>query len=180
MKHADKPQFTMAMDSMRGVFQGADRRLETAIDAYFEHLMDCDLSRVLRAIDLAIRTLDTFPSINKLRTLAGAHDDAQICEQCRVPTQAHIQEITTKLYEELNHDIPLTLERVYVHAQLSYQDHPKLRLWAKQAIAKIEGWSTLPKRLHTPEQQAERIENLLERRYSLYEIDIYGLLSFDK
>lgn len=79
---------------------------------------------------------------------------SEVCAICRaydpalnagdIKMELHIVEVTRRLFDAHRRDIPITLDAVYDHAQLDFIRAPRIRLWAKQEIARIMGWSETP------------------------------------
>jgi hypothetical protein len=138
----EKQDFYLAMESLRSAFQITDHRFNQLLETYFTYLQDVDLIRMTKAIRLAVLQLDAFPTINKLRSLAGAHDTDENCEICHsakvVERERHIRTLAEHLYQgECLGDATWTCERVYAHARASYHEHPEILKWVEESLKKL-------------------------------------------
>jgi len=155
MNISDRPQFEAMLDELGDIFNISANRLDSAKRNYFHHLDDAPWPKMRRAMHLAIRTKDSFPSIAMLRQLAGL-SNTERCQECigngRVE---HVKGVFLKHFDEEMQSIDLAVELTYGHCRTNYGDSPYIRLWCKEAICEREGWSHLPIRFQTAEQQAE-------------------------
>lgn len=127
------------MEALKAAFQIMEPRYNKLLDTYFTYLQDVPLIKVTKAIRKAVLTLDAFPTINKLRTLANAHDtddDCDICHSNNVHArEQHIQSLAITWYrEDCQGDMIWLIERLYAHAKTGYHDHPEIAKWAEQAL----------------------------------------------
>ena len=90
MQHSDRPEFSRLIDEIGDALGAPDRRIVRAKAIYFEHCLDIPIDKVRSAATQAIRTSNTFPTINQLRTYAHAHDD-------EAQRQAELIEATNRL-----------------------------------------------------------------------------------
>jgi hypothetical protein len=165
MHLSERSAFEALIDELADVSQISDGRIDRVKRAYFDHLSDVTLEKIHKSVLLSIRTTDGFPTINRLRTLAGASEDDH-CQDCigsPASRERHLKQLTEGIYEQSRRDIPLTLELVFSHARTNAELNPQIRTWVKQAIADMEGWSTLPRHLQPDTEQA-RIAQAVEAK----------------
>ncbi len=153
MSPYDQPELHAMIDKLADVFPVSANRIDAAKRNYFDYLADISIERMRKVVVMAIQQLDVFPSIHRLRELAGV-TNADRCQACAGNgRESHVKAVTIDLFEECNRDIGATIEAVHGHCGRLQDDDPDIRLWAKQAIAEHMGWSTLPVRFQSPEQR---------------------------
>lgn len=179
MDRQDQGKFNSMIDELARAFPCSPTRLESLRETYYKHLEEVPFHKIVRAMDLAIKTLDVFPSINKLRGLCNAHDTASDCIECKDMHRrsGHIQSLTQTLYEKSRRDIPGTIEAMYAHCRTTYDEDPRLRTEVKRAIAEMEGWPLVGKHEQTDEERAHVLREILRRGFPEPELIAVGVLA---
>lgn len=155
MNPNDRPEFEQIIDELADIFPVSANRVDSAKRNYFKHLADLSIERLRRVAVQAIQQLDTFPSIHRLRDLAG-RTNAEVCQACAGSGRiSHVKAITIDFFEECMQSVEHTIEAVYGHCRKKYDEDPDIRLWAKQALTEHMGWSSLPARFQTDEHRAQ-------------------------
>ena len=146
MTPADRLEFERIIDELADIFPVSGQRIDSAKAKWFPYLADISIERMRKVAIMAVQQLDVFPTIHRLRDLAG-RTNADTCQACAGNARiSHVKAITIDYFQECRESIPHTLEAVYGHCRTSFAESPEIRLWAKQAIAQHLGWSTLPAR----------------------------------
>lgn len=116
--------FKLGIDSLQNVFPQFKLTSGT-IEAYFKGLSDVALPRVSRAILKAAGSLDRFPTINQLRTLAGAHDEKPVYFPHEPPVEAKRDGGLEARAEQLTTRAPLlyddVLAKLHAHREMWQQ-----------------------------------------------------------
>ena len=158
-----RPEFERMIDDLADIFPVSATRIDAAKRHYFEYLADISIDRMRKVKVMAVQQLDAFPSVHRLRDLAGV-TNVDACQACAGNDRiSHVKRITVDYFEECGRSIRHAVEAVYGHCRAKYEEHPEIRLWAKQAIAEHLGLSTLPYPYQSDEQR-ERIRQALEDR----------------
>lgn len=161
MNHANRIEFEAMIEEFANVFPTSPSRIESAKRSYFTYLADISIERMRKVAVMACQQLDTFPTIHKLRDLAGV-TNVDRCRGCAGSDRiSHVKQVTIDYFRECMQSIPHTLEAVYGHCGAKYDDAPEIRRWAKEAIAEEMGWSSLPYKYQSDEQR-EQIRQGLE------------------
>jgi hypothetical protein len=151
---ADHTEFEQLIEEFANVFPTSISRIDSAKRHYFKYLADISMVRMRRVAHMACQQLDTFPTIHRLRDLAGV-TNVERCKGCAGSDRiSHIKAVTIDYFRECGQSIEFTLEAVYGHCGLKFSEYPEIRLWAKQAIAEEMEWSTLPIRFQDDQQVA--------------------------
>ena len=149
----DKPQFIRIIDELADVLPTSASRIDAMKHKGFQFLSDISLDKMRKVARMAVQQLDAFPTVHKLRDLAG-RTNTDACRLCAGDARiSHVKAITIDYFAECMQSIPHTLEAVYGHCRTSYAESPEIRAWAKQAIAEHLGCSSLPYRLQSDEQR---------------------------
>ena len=157
MNLGDRIEFEALIDELTDIFPVSAARIDAAKAHYFKYLSDITLVRMRKVARMAVQQLDAFPTVHRLRELAGV-TNTERCQACAGSDRiSHVKALTIDFFSECMQSIPHTLEAIYGHCRTSYEESPEIRLYAKQAIAEHLGLSALPARFQTPEQQAATI-----------------------